>query len=116
MAIQFCYTPDIFSYQNIVTISFYFPHKGNKNITSLRDCNNVCNGTAMNATCGVCLLPGSQNPALDCNNECYGDANIDDCLVCTGSSTGLTPNYLMDGCGKFLQPDNVLHSLKNVNV
>lgn len=66
----------------------------------MRDCSNICNGTAQIATCGVCLMPGAVNPALDYNNDCSGDAAVDECGVCTGGGTGLMANYLKDACGR----------------
>lgn len=81
---------------------FIISLKGNTGVASFRDCAEECNGTAQNASCGVCLRPGEPNPALDCNNECLGDAMFDDCQVCIGGSTGLTANYLKDACGMFL--------------
>lgn len=76
--------------------------KGNTGLTSFKDCNNDCNGTARNASCGVCLQQGAVNQFLDCNNDCHGNASVDDCGVCTGGNTGLVANYLKDECSTFL--------------
>ncbi|KAK2568306.1 Polycystin-1 [Acropora cervicornis] len=67
--------------------------------SSIRDCGNICNGTAVLSACHVCWRPGKVNPLLDCNGNCSGTAKIDDCNICTGGETGLNHNYLKDGCG-----------------
>lgn len=75
--------------------------QGNTGVTSLRDCGGICNGTAVNSSCGICLQQGESDPFLDCNNECFGEAEVDSCSECTGGSTGKVANYLKDECGTF---------------
>ena len=104
MSFKFKKRCSFLSFKAFSHLTNLFPSlQGNTGLASFRDCNNVCNGSAINATCGVCLLPGAANPVLDCNNECMGNAAIDDCQVCSGGSTGLAANYLKDGCGTLLE-------------
>ena len=73
-----------------------------------KDCNNVCNGTARNDSCGVCSNPPANNPEstvspfVDCNNDCFQSASLDSCGNCTGGLTGRAPNFWMDGCGELV--------------
>lgn len=85
---------------NCKAYNYLYFFQGNTNVSSLRDCNNECNGTAQIAECGVCLMRGKVNPFLDCNNNCFGNASLDKCGVCTGGNTSLMANYLKDACGK----------------
>ena len=71
-----------------------------------KDCNNVCNGTARNDTCGQCSNPPAddpnnvESPFRDCNGDCFKGAMIDSCGNCTGGLTGRLPDFWRDACGK----------------
>ena len=75
------------------------------------DCNNVCNGTAVEDECGVCEGSGIADGACDC------DGNIvDECGVCGGNGIPTANHWCADGqkylhvkCGKgFGVPDEFI--------
>ena len=64
----------------------------------------MCDGTAYNSSCGICLQQGQSDRFLDCNGDCFGNATIDSCNNCTGGNTNKDANYLMDECGTIVRP------------
>ena len=74
-----------------------------------KDCNNVCNGTARNDTCGQCSNPpvddpnNIESPFRDCNGDCFKGAIIDSCGNCTGGLTGKPFDFWRDACGKCVE-------------
>jgi hypothetical protein len=53
--------------------------------TNIHDCAGVCDGEALNDSCGVCSGGTSGHAAdsnQDCNGDCFGSAVVDNCEVC----------------------------------